>query len=294
MPPPAPTAVDETRRGLLYGLAAYGFWGVIPVYWRLLGGVNPLEVLAHRMVWGLSALGVLSAILGVGPDIRAALRDRATVRTLALTGLLLAANWGVFVYAVGSGHLLEASLGYFINPLLSVLLGTLVLGERLRRSQQVALGLAALGVGLRAWSLGGLPWVALVLAGSFGIYGLLRKTARVAALAGSTLETLFVAPLGLTYLLVRAAHGEGALGHAEGWIQGLLLGTGLVTVLPLIWFSAAARRLPLSTVGFLQYIAPTIQFVTAVLIFREPFAAHDLGAFACIWAGLAVFAVGAR
>ncbi len=291
MTPEPATAAQETRKGLLYGFAAYGFWGVIPVYWRMLGHVDPVEVLAHRMVWGLVALLGLSAVLGAGPDLRAALRDRRTLLTLAGTGALLAANWGVFVYAVGSGHLLEASLGYFINPLLSVLLGALVLGERLGRSRQIALGLATVGVGLRAWSTGGLPWISLALAVTFGVYGLLRKTARVPALAGSTLETGIVAPLGLAFLAHRAMEGQGALGHATQETQLLLLGTGLITVLPLVWFSAAARRLPLSTVGFLQYIAPTLQFFSAVLWWGEPFAPRDLGAFLCIWAGLAIFAV---
>jgi chloramphenicol-sensitive protein RarD len=282
---------DEARRGLAFGIAAYAFWGVVPLYWRLLRHVDAIEILAHRTVWGIAAFAIIAAGLGAGPAIRAALRDPRAVRALAASGALLAINWGVFIHAVATDRLLDASLGYFINPLVSVLLGMVVLGERLRRLQWTALGLAAAGVVQVALARGGLPWIALVLAGSFGLYGLLRKTAPVDALAGSTIETAFIAPLGAAYLGYLGATGGGALGHSDGPSHVLLVLTGLVTALPLVWFTAAARRLPLSTVGFLQYLAPTGQFLSAVLIFREPFAARELAAFACIWAGLVVFSV---
>jgi chloramphenicol-sensitive protein RarD len=282
---------DEARRGLALGIAAYAFWGVVPLYWRLLRHVDAVEILAHRTVWGIIAFAILAAAFGVGPAIRAALRDRRALIALAVSGALLAVNWGVFIHAVATDHLLDASLGYFINPLVSVLLGMVVLGERLRRLQWAALALAAAGVAQVALARGGLPWIALVLAASFGLYGLLRKTAPVDALAGSTIETGFIAPLGAGYLVYLAATGGGALGHVDGASHALLALTGLVTALPLVWFTAAARRLPLSTVGFLQYLAPTGQFLSAVLIFREPFAARELAAFVCIWAGLVVFSI---
>ena len=282
---------DQTRLGLLLGVAAYSFWGVIPFYWRLLRHVDPTEIVAHRTVWGLVTFIAIAAVMGALPTARAALRDRRTLRDLAISSALLALNWGVFIYAVVTDRVLHGSLGYFISPLISVLLGTLFLGERLRRLQWIAVLLAAAGVVQVALHTGGLPWIALALAMTFGLYGLLRKIARVEALVGSLLETALLAPLGAAFLLYLAAAGQGALGHSDGSTLVLLLLTGAVTALPLVWFSAAARRLPLSTVGLLQYLSPTGQFLSAVLIFGEPFAARDLLAFACIWAGLVVFSI---
>jgi len=264
---------------------------VAPLYWRLLGGIDALELVAHRTVWGLVTFVAVSAVMGALPAVAAALRDRRARRALAVSGVLLACNWGVFIHAVASHHVLHASLGYFINPLISVVLGMVVLGERPRRLQWLAIALATAGVVQVAVHAGGLPWIALALACSFGLYGLLRKTAPVEALVGSTVETAFMAPLGLTYLGYLAATGGGALGHTDVATHVLLVTTGLVTAVPLVWFTAAARRLPLSTVGFLQYLAPTGQFLSAVLLFGEPFAIGDLAAFACIWAGLAVFSI---
>ena len=281
---------SELRTGLLLGVAAYAAWGVVPIYWKLLAGVSPVEILACRAVFGLLAFALLAAVTRSGPAIRAALRDRRVVVTLAGAALLLAGNWGLFIYATLSGHLLQASLGYFINPLVSVALGVVVLGERLRRLQLAAIGLASVGV---VWlALGaGPPWISLGLAGTFGLYGLLRKTAPVAALAGSTIETALMAPFGAAYLAWVLATGHGATGQADVSIHLLLAATGVVTALPLAWFTAAARRLPLAVIGFLQYLAPTGQFLTAVLVFGEPLAARKLTAFGFIWAALLVFSV---
>jgi chloramphenicol-sensitive protein RarD len=270
---------------------AYGIWGVVPLFWKLLEGVPAVEVLAHRAVWGLAVFALLARATGRGAAIRAAVRDRRVLGAMAVTGALIAINWGTFVFAIDTGHLLDASLGYFINPLMSVALGTAILRERLRRLQWLAIGCASVGVALIAWRAGGVPWLSLLIAGSFGVYGLVRKVARVETLAGSTLETAIVAPLGIAYLVYLGATGGGALGHAPASIEVLLVATGAVTAGPLLLFTSAARRLPLSTVGFLQYLAPTGQFLLAVGAFGEPLESGKLAAFGFIWVGLAVFSI---
>lgn len=281
--------MNDTRRGILHGALAYGLWGVVPAFWKLLVRVSPVETLSHRVVWGLGTLMILVAASGKVRATREAMRDRRVVLAMAGSSILLAINWGTFVYSVSANRLLEASLGYFINPLVSVALGVAVLGERLRAPQKLAIALAAAGVAALTVHLGHLPYLALVLACSFGLYGLIRKTAKVDSLAGSTLETALMTPLAIAFLVFLAARGEGQLGHASWQLHLLLVATGVVTAVPLLLFTSAARRLPLSTVGFLQYLAPTGQFLLAVLVYGEPFSSATLGAFALIWAGLAVF-----
>jgi len=279
------------RRGLLYGVSAYALWGVVPVFWKLLAGIDPVEVLAHRIVWGVAAFALIVPFAGAGPALRVAMRDRRTLAVMALSGSLLALNWGIFVGSVATGHLLEASLGYFINPLVSVGLGMVVLGERMRRLQWLAIAFAFAGVVLMTWYAGRIPWISLLLAATFGSYGLVRKVARVESLVGSTLETALLAPIAAGYLVLVAMRGEGALGHTDATTHLLLVATGVVTAGPLLLFTSAARRLPLSTIGFLQYLSPTGQFLLAVLVYGEPFSADRLLAFALIWAGLAVFSL---
>jgi chloramphenicol-sensitive protein RarD len=281
--------VNQDRRGLAFGVAAYAFWGVVPLYWRLLKGIDPIEILAHRTVWGLVTFIAFSAWLGGFASVRRALGEPRTVRVLLVSGACLLVNWGVFIYAVSTERVLHASLGYFINPIVSVLLGMVVLRERLRPLQWASMALALAGVVQLAARTTGIPWIAVALAGSFGLYGLLRKTAPVEALAGSSLETAFMAPLGLLYLTSVHVRGTAVFLSGHPWTDVLLMSTGFVTALPLVWFTAAARRLPLATVGFLQYLAPTGQFLCAVVAFHEPFTVRELAAFGCIWAGLAVF-----
>jgi chloramphenicol-sensitive protein RarD len=285
-----PASLAERRTGLLYGLAAYLAWGLLPLYFRALHGVPPLEILAHRIVWSVLLLAGLTTWLGRWPEV---VRPLATWRgrgLLSATTALITVNWGVYIWAVHAGRVLEASLGYFINPLVNVLLGVLFLGEALSRRQQVAVGLAAIGVAVLVATAGTFPWVALVLAVSFGLYGLLRKVARVDAVAGLFSETALLAPLAIAGLLVLAHRGTGHLGEAPA-VSALLVAAGLVTALPLIWFALGVQRLRLSTVGLLQYVAPTMQFSIAVFVFGEPFtAAHGL-AFGCIWGSLALYTV---
>lgn len=287
------SADDRTqyRLGLTLGIAAYAAWGVVPLYWHQLRGVDAVEILACRALFGAASFVAIAAAMGQLGAVRATLRDRRAVTVLAAAAALLALNWGLFIHATLGGHLLQASLGYFINPLFSVALGVVVLRERLRRLQLAAIVIALAGV---VWlALGaGPPWIALTLATSFALYGLLRKTAPVAALPGSTVETLMMAPLALAYLVYIAADpSRGAFAHADVTTHAFLAGTGLVTALPLLWFTAAARRLPLAVVGFLQYLAPTGQFLTAVLVFDEPLAARKLLAFVCIWVALVTFSI---
>ncbi|MGN6110529.1 MAG: EamA family transporter RarD [Kofleriaceae bacterium] len=288
--PPGPGAADLAARriGLWQGTLAYLLWGLVAAYWKLLAEVDPVELIAHRALWGLVAFVGLLIAAGRWTAFREALSDLRLVGIMALSGALLAVNWGVFVAATTSGHLLDASLGYFINPLVSIALGTLVLGERLRRLQWLAIALAFAGVALLTWRAGRVPWIALVLAGTFGAYGLVRKTARVDALVGSAIETVLMAPIALLYLV---AIGGGAIGQAGATTIALMAGTGVITAVPLVLFTSAARRLPLSTVGFLQYLAPTGQFLLAVVAFGEPLARDRLLAFGLIWIGLAVFSL---
>ena len=283
--------VSDSRRGLAYGIGAYGLWGLAPLFWKLLGGISAVEIIAHRVMWGVIAFAAIAAAAGVAPAVRVAARDGRTAALMALSGVLLVINWGVFVHAVAIGRILDASLGYFMIPLLSVGLGMIVLGERLRRLSWLAISAAAIGVAIQTWRAGHLPWISVVLAASFAAYGLVRKLARVESLAGSTLETALLGPVAAGYLAILALRGDGQLGHASTQVQLLLLSTGVVTAVPLILFNSAARRLPLSTLGFLQYLGPTCQFLLAVAVYGEPFAHEQLIAFGFIWAGLAMFSV---
>lgn len=280
--------MSERRAGLYQGVLAYGLWGVVAAYWKLLTHIDAVELIAHRAIWGLVVFAVIVAVAGQWSVFVRTLRDPKIVGVMTASAVLLALNWGIFVAATIHGYLLEASLGYFINPLVSVALGTLVLRERLRRLQWIAIALAALGVVLMTWRAGRVPYVSLLLAGTWGIYGLVRKTARVDAMVGSAIETLVMAPIAVVYLL---AIGGGAFAHEGPATLALLAGTGVITAVPLVLFTSAARRLPLSTVGFLQYLAPTGQFLLAVFAFGEPLAHDRLFAFSFIWAGLVVFSI---
>jgi chloramphenicol-sensitive protein RarD len=283
--------VTESRRGLVHGIAAYVLWGIVPIYWKLMRGIGPVEILAHRVVWGMLACAAIVWASGAGPALRAALADRKVVAMMAVSGALLTLNWGTFVYAVVSDHLVDASVGYFINPLLSVVLGAAVLREPVSRLSWTALGLAAAGVALLTWHAGHLPWIAVVVSISFAGYGLVRKLARVEALVGSAIETALLAPLAAGYLAILAIRGSGELGHAGLAGHILVISTGVVTAVPLVMFSIAARRLPLSTLGFLQFLGPILQLVLAVALYGEPFVREQQIAFGLIWLGLAAFSI---
>jgi len=289
--PPTPgdhTFLPNMSSGIAYALGAYLLWGIAPLYFHLLVRVPTVEILAHRVAWSVVLMGALVVALGRTAALRAALRQRAVLLRFAATAVLIACNWGIYIGAVNSGHVVDASLGYFINPLVSVALGTLVLHERLRPLQWVAVALAAVGVAWLTWLAGTLPWIGLALAASFGLYGLLRKTGTLGAVEGLALETALLAPLALAYL---AARGHGGPLGSDLTTALLLLASGPVTALPLMLFAAAARRLPLATLGLLQYLAPTLQLVVGVLIFGEPFGWARAAGFAAIWASLGLLAV---
>ena len=286
---PREAAID--RRGLLAAATAFTIWGVFPAYWHLLKAVPSMQIMAHRVVW--SAVLVVGWLLWrQGWDWWRTIAARPRMlAALALSGAVIAFNWGLYIWAVNAGHVVETSLGYFINPLVTVALGVVVLRERLRRPQWIAVACAAAGVAWLTWSAGSPPWIALGLAGSFALYGLVRKLVPVDAVAGLGVESLFMFLPALAYVLwAEAGHGGGFIG---GWSLGtqlLLVFSGVVSAVPLIGFAYGVRRIPLSVVGLLQYIGPTLQLLLGVWFFREPFTAvHALG-FGAIWLGLAIFA----
>jgi chloramphenicol-sensitive protein RarD len=277
-------------RGLLALLSAFTIWGLLPLYLRPLHAVPALQIMAHRLLWCcVLVIGFLAA-RGNWGAVREALGTRATRQKLVATALLISTNWVVYVWSIGNGRVVESSLGYFINPLVNVLLGVVILRERLTRTQWSAVGLAAVGVLYLSWLAGAPPFIALVLAFSFSSYGLLRKTMPVDAMVGLGAETLLLAPAAVGYLVFAEASGHGALRGGEPLIVALLLGGGLVTAVPLWLFSFGARRVRYSTVGVVQYIGPSLQLVLGLLVFHEPFSVQRLFGFALIWTALLVYA----
>lgn len=279
------------NKGIGYAVGAYVLWGLLPIYWKWLHTVAALQVISHRVTWSVLTLAVLISLTRQWPAFRAALRQPRVLRVYLAASLLIGANWLVYIWAVGQGYIVETSLGYFINPLVSVLLGVIFLRERLRLGQWVPIGLATAGVLYLTFTYGSLPWIALTLAFTFAVYGLVKKTAPLSSVFGLTLETGLLLPAAVVYLSVMAWRGEGAF-LKDGTVTTLLLaGAGLVTTVPLLLFAAAARRIPLSSVGILQYIAPTMQFLIGVYLYGEPFTAHQFVGFALVWAGLIIFGV---
>ncbi len=277
--------------GFWYAVGAYFLWGVLPLYWKALHQVPPAQILAHRMSWSLIVVALLVAHQGGWAWLKPALKKRKTLLTFLVTGSLLALNWYLYIWAVNNERVVEASLGYFINPLVNVMLGGLVLKETLRRGQWLAVAMAASGVAYLTFGYGEPPWIALVLAGSFGLYGLLRKTASLGSLQGLTLETFLLFPVAVGYLTWAELQGVGAFGHLGFGLDLLMVMAGLATAIPLLLFAEAARRLTLSTLGVLQYIAPSLQFALGVFVYHEPLSQEKLIAFGLIWAALAVYSV---
>jgi chloramphenicol-sensitive protein RarD len=275
--------------GLAFGVAAFSFWGLVPVYFKAVGEAPPLEVLAHRVVWAMPILAGLVLIQRQGQALREALRNRRIIATLLVTTALIGWNWFVFIWAMANDLVLQASLGYFINPLVNVALGVVFLREHLSRAAMVAVMLASVGVGYLAVLGGEVPWVALMLAVTFGLYGLLRKTVAVGAVIGLAIETALLTPVAVAYLAWVQRGDQLRFGSGDLSLDVLLMLAGVVTTVPLLFFTQAARLLPLSTLGFLQYLAPTMHFALAVLAYGEPFHGHDLITFGCIWVALVIF-----
>jgi chloramphenicol-sensitive protein RarD len=288
----AMTDDQKTRRaGLWLGFSAYLIWGFLPLYFKLVAQVSPAEIVAHRIIWSLILLGVLATLLRRWPEIRAAIGTGRVLTTLVVTALLIAVNWLVYIYAILNGRVLEGSLGYYLNPLVNVMLGVVLLKERLSRVQVFACLLAGAGVAVLAVGAGAGLWISLTLAITFALYGFLRKVAPVDALEGLWIETAILAPVALGWIMLLQHRGVGGFG-AYGLTTDLLLVLGgAVTATPLLLFTAAAKRLPYSTLGFLQYIAPSLQFLLAVLAFGEPLTRAHLVCFAAIWTALAIFSI---
>jgi chloramphenicol-sensitive protein RarD len=281
--------VTEQRKGFLSGIAAYLLWGLFPLYWPLLKPAGALEILSHRVAWSVLTMAAVLLATGRSPQLRAVLADRRSRRLLTLAAVVVAINWGTYIWGVNHHRVVETSLGYFINPLVTVLMGVLVLGERLRRAQWVAVAIASSAVVGLAIEYGHPPWVALVLAFSFGTYGLAKKQAGVEAVESLTFETLVLAPLAVSYLVWIGVRGQShVIGYGIGHALLLAL-TGLVTAIPLLFFGAAAIRVPMTTLGLLQYLAPVLQFLLGVTFLDEKMTTMRWAGFILVWIALAIF-----
>lgn len=283
----------EQKTGGLLAVSAYTLWGVAPLYFKHLQQVPAMEILVHRIVWSFVLLLGLVSVMRLWPTVRKVLSSPRQVLAMLLTALLLAGNWGLFIWAINNHHMLDASLGYYINPLLNVVLGLVFLGERLRRMQAVAVGLAFVGVLLQVWQLGTLPWIALVLASSFAVYGLLRKKLAIDAISGLWIESLLLLPLALMYWLGFADSPFADLTSNDWQLNAWLVAAGIVTTVPLLCFIGAAKRIQLSTLGFFQYIGPSFMFGFGVFLFGEPLVAAKLWTFVLIWTALFVYSLDA-
>ena len=281
-----PSADRIRRAGFAYALTAIGIWGFIPLLYKELSGVPPFEVIAYRVLWGLVAALAAAAWQDRGAMLLTALQSRRQLATMAVTATLIAINWLAFIFAVNRGLVLQSSLGYFIGPLVNVLLGVVFLRERLSVRQVVAIALAAVGVLNHTVAVGELPWIALTLGGSFALYAYVRKVARAPALEGLTIELLWLAPIALGYLWFA---GSGGFSVDTPWLSGALIVAGVSTALPLVWYTEGSKRMTLATIGILQFIAPSMQFLLAVFAFGEPFRRYDAVTFVCIWVALAVY-----
>lgn len=284
-----PSHSPEARRGALAALSAFTFWGLAAVYWKQLRHVGAVELIAHRSLWSLAFLFAALGWQGRTSLVWNAFKSWRTLGLNAATGTLLFANWLSFVWAVNHDQVLESSLGYFLVPLCNVAAGYFLFHERLRPPQWIAVGLAAAGVAFLLLRVKHVPWIALTIAFTWSGYSLIRKKSPMGALDGLTVETLLLAPFVAAYLLWLAARGEGALGHVGVWDHALVLSSGWITAIPLVWFAYAALRIRLTTLGLFQYISPSLQFVLGWLVYREPFDAGRFAAFALIWCGLAVY-----
>jgi chloramphenicol-sensitive protein RarD len=278
------------KNGIWSGVAAYALWGLFPIYWKLLVVVPATQVIGHRIGWSCLWLTAYLIVAKRWNDFRSVVFNAKTIAIYSLAAILLTFNWFTYVWGVNAGFVVETSLGYFINPLLSVFLGVLFLKERLRIFQWIAVAFATVGVGYLAFAYGRLPWIALALAFTFGFYGFVKKLSPLGSLYGLTLETGLVFPLAVIYLSLADFNGTGAFLQNGMTIDLLLIGAGLVTTIPLLLFASAARRVPLTVVGLLQYIAPTLQFLIGVLVYNEDFRSSHLIGFSFVWAALIIFA----
>ncbi len=278
-------------KGLIYGILAYILWGVLPLYWYVLREIPASEILVNRIIWSLVFLTILLSIRRQWTWVKPVFTQPKTILIICAASVLIAINWFIYIWAINAGFVIETSLGYFINPLINVLLGTIFLHERLRSGQWVAVGIAAIGVFYLTFSYGSLPWIALCLAFSFGFYGLMKKKVRLGAAESLTAEMSLLFLPAIAYLFFLGAQGKANLGNTSPGILFFLLASGVVTATPLVLFAAAARRIPLSMLGVLQYLAPTLQFLIGLFILGEPFSTQKLIGFLIIWVSLIIYSL---
>ncbi len=286
----APQAGDSAR-GFVYALTAYVLWGFLPFYMKAVAHISPLEIIVHRVVWSVPIAAIVLIVLGRTAEIRQALTTPKTLAMACLTASLISVNWGIYIWAIGSGHALDAALGYFINPLFSIMLGAILLKEKLSRVQMAAISLVALAVALLTWNAGGVPWVAIALTVSWGFYAFFRKTLPIGPTQGFLLEVLLLTPPALAFIIYLAFTGQGHFAGGSSSDTWLLAASGLITAIPLILYGNGAKLLKLSTIGIMQYIAPSMIFVIAIFVFREPFDTVRLIAFVMIWSALVIYTV---
>jgi len=279
---------DKTKYGILCGLSSYMMWGVLPIYWKLVRDVPAYEILAHRIVWSFLLVGMMVALRGEGSKLKAIFRDRKSLACIAACSVLITFNWFLFIWCVNSGHIIESSLGYYINPLMSVFLGMTVLREKLSGLQKAAIAIAAAGVLAMVAIYGSFPWIPLALAASFGVYGLIKKKVALDSVAGLTVETLVTAPFALAFLLHVGANGTGSFGSTAATTSVLML-SGIATAIPLLLFSEGAKNVKLTTMGFLQYISPTMSLLIGIFMYSEKLTQVNLIGFMFIWTALAVY-----
>lgn len=280
--------MNQETKGIIYGLAAFAAWGLLPAYWKQLGAINPFEILCHRIVWSCFFLALIISFQRRWPEVRGILRSAVALRRMVLSGILIGFNWFIYIWAVNSGRVVETSLGYYMNPMINVLLGFVLLGERFSRLQWAAVACAFAGVSYSLVAYGSLPLFAITLAVTFALYGFSRKKIDAAPIPGLLIETLILFIPALGYIGYRIFTGATPFAVDPG-ITLWCLGAGVVTSLPLVWFAGAAKRLRLSTIGILQYLAPSIAFCLGVFIYQEPFTRHSLITFACIWTGVVIY-----
>jgi chloramphenicol-sensitive protein RarD len=290
LPRPAASSGDSLS-GFLYALTAYLLWGFLPLYMKALAHIPPVEVIAHRVVWSLPIALMVLAWLGRTGDLKAALKSPRMLGMGAMTAALISVNWGIYVWAIGSGNALDAALGYYINPLFSIFLGAVLLRERMGRTQMAAIALAVVAVGILTWEAGRLPVVALGLTLTWGFYAYLKKRLPIGPNQGFTLEVLILLIPAVAYIGWLQAQGTGHFLEGVSWDNALLLGCGIVTAVPLMIYANGAKRLTLSTIAIMQYIAPTLIFLTAVFVFNEPFSGVKLMAFSLIWVALVIYSL---
>ncbi len=280
---------NAKNKGILFALGAYGIWGLFPIYWKMIHNVSSLEILANRIFWSFILTAIMVAVLKKGQEVKTIISDRKQLLMAVMAAIFVSVNWGIYIFAVNAGRIVDASLGYYINPLLSCLLGVVLFKEKLTKSQTIAFAIAAVGVLIKTVEYGQIPWISLLLAGSFGIYGVIKKQVAATAITGLFLETGTISLLALGYMLFGEFAGPGTYQNSEMMTIVLLVGAGVVTSIPLLLFARGAKLLPLTIMGLTQYITPTLQLLIGIIMFSEPFGSVDLISFCFIWGALVIY-----